>query len=75
MATKIAVIIAGVWTHVYDADPARRWEPKRRRLRLRILSIAGGITRRTRLKLAARAPVADTIITGPRRLDALPTPT
>lgn len=54
---------------------ARRWEPKR--LRLRIFSIAGKIAthaRRTRLKLSADAPWAELIITALARLAALPAP-
>lgn len=55
--------------------PARRWEPKR--LRLRIFSIAGKISthaRQTRLKLSVDAPWADLIITALARLAALPPP-
>lgn len=54
---------------------ARRWEPKR--LRLRIFSIAGKIAthaRRTRLTLSADAPWAELIITALARLAALPAP-
>jgi hypothetical protein len=49
--------------------PARRWEPKR--LRLRLLSIAAAIVshaRRTRLRLSAHAPWADLITTAMIRL-------
>ena len=56
--------------------PARKWEPKR--LRLRLWSIAGRIThhaRRTHLKLAARAPWARLLTRGLDHLSALPAPT
>lgn len=55
--------------------PARRWEPKR--LRLRVLSIAGKIARharRVRLRLAATAPGVDVLVAGLNRLTALPSP-
>jgi hypothetical protein len=48
---------------------ARRWEPKR--LRLRLFSIAGRIARharRTRLRLAAHAPWTDLLATALARL-------
>lgn len=66
------------WTQMlaFGTDPARRWEPKR--LRLRILSIAARIirhARRTRLKLAANAPWVDLLIAGLDRLNTLPAPT
>jgi hypothetical protein len=56
--------------------PARRWEPKR--LRLRIFSTAGRIARggrRLRLRLAARWPWAREITAAMTRLQALPAPT
>ncbi len=49
--------------------PARRWEP--RRLRLRLLAIAGRLTlpgRRRRLHLAASAPSTSLLLAGLRRL-------
>jgi hypothetical protein len=52
---------------------ARRWEPKR--IRLRMLSVAGRLTRggrRLRLRLAARWPWASEITTAITRLQALP---
>jgi hypothetical protein len=49
--------------HGHDA---RRWEPKR--LRLRLFSIAGRIARRTRLWLAAHAPWAALLTTALTRL-------
>jgi len=55
---------------------ARRWEPKR--LRLRLFSIAARITRRarrTRLRLSKHAPWVDLIMTAITRLAALPAPT
>ncbi|MGX6511642.1 IS1380 family transposase [Rhodococcus sp. SJ-2] len=54
---------------------ARRWEPKR--LRLRLLSIAGRSARharRVRLRLAASAPDVDVLVAGLNRLAALPAP-
>jgi len=54
---------------------ARRWEPKR--LRLRIFSIAGRIAthaRRTRLRLSKNATYSDLILTALTRLAALPAP-
>lgn len=55
--------------------PARRWEPKR--LRLRLFSIAGRIAchaRRVCLRLAAHAPDAGLVLTAHQRLNALPSP-
>ncbi len=55
---------------------ARRWEPKR--LRLRLFSVAGRISRharRTRLRLSRYAPWAGLIIIAVTRLQALPAPT
>ncbi|BDB61754.1 IS1380 family transposase [Rhodococcus sp. RDE2] len=55
---------------------ARRWEPKR--VRLRLLSIAGRIARharKVRLRLAASAPDVEVIMAGLSRLTALPAPT
>jgi hypothetical protein len=54
------------------AGPARRWEP--RRLRLRIFAVAGRLVRggrRLRLRLAARWPWATQITAAITRLDAL----
>ncbi|MFD6856854.1 IS1380 family transposase [Rhodococcus sp. NPDC060090] len=59
----------------FTDTPARRWEPKR--LRLRVLSIAGKIARharRVRLRLAATAPGVDVLVAGLNRLTALPAP-
>jgi len=66
------------WTQMlaFEAHPARRWEPKR--LRLRLWSIAGRIirhARRVHLKLSRHSPFNDVIITGLARLAALPKPT
>jgi Transposase DDE domain group 1 len=55
--------------------PARRWEPKR--LRLRLFAIAGRLVRggrRLRLRIAARWPWATQIITAVTRLQGLPAP-
>jgi hypothetical protein len=61
------------WTQLLAlTGPARRWEP--RRLRLRIFSAAGRIVRggrRLRLRLAARWPWAAVITAGIARLQAL----
>jgi DDE family transposase len=61
------------WTQMLAlTGAARRWEPKR--LRLRIFSAAGRIVRggrRLRLRLAARWPWADEITAGIARLQAL----
>jgi hypothetical protein len=62
-------LTAWLQTLALDDHPARRWEPKR--LRLRLFSIAGRITRharRTRLRLAAHAPWADLLTTALARL-------
>ncbi|MCD2097339.1 transposase, partial [Rhodococcus rhodochrous] len=59
----------------FTAIPARRWEPKR--LRLRLLSIAGRVVRharRVRLRLAATALGVDVLVAGLNRLTALPAP-
>lgn len=66
------------WTQMLALrdHPGRRWEPKR--LRLRLWSIAGKVTRharRTHLKLAARAPWVDLLARGLDHLRALPAPT
>ncbi|MGF2946858.1 IS1380 family transposase [Mycobacterium sp. Lab-001] len=56
--------------------PARRWEPKR--LRLRLFSIAARITchaRRVRLRLAAHAPWTHLLTDTLNKLNALPAPT
>jgi hypothetical protein len=53
----------------FGDHPARRWEPKR--LRLRLFSIAGRIARharQTRLRLAAHAPCAELLSTALARL-------
>jgi hypothetical protein len=55
------------------AGPARRWEPKR--LRLRIFAAAGRLVRdgyRLRLRLAERWPWAREITAAISRLQALP---
>lgn len=55
--------------------PARRWEPKR--LRLRLLSIAGRIARharRVRLPLPSQLRMSMSFVVGLNRLAALPAP-
>jgi hypothetical protein len=55
--------------------PARRWEPKR--LRLRVFSVAGRLVkggRQLRLRLAHRWPWADLITTATTRLQMLSAP-
>jgi hypothetical protein len=73
----LAVELTAWWQLLAMADhPARRWEPKR--LRLRLFSIAGRLAdhgRTRRLHLAAAAPWAWLLQTGLDRLRALPAPT
>ena len=62
-------------TLALTGHPARRWEPKR--LRLRLLSIAGRLAatgRRRWLHLAAAAPFTDLALDGLCRLNALAAP-
>ncbi len=59
----------------FTEHPARRWEPKR--LRLRLFSIAARIAdhgRTRRLHLSAHAPWAATLIAGIHRLRLIPAP-
>jgi hypothetical protein len=62
------------WTQMLAfAGPARRWEPKR--LRLRLFTVAGRLVqggRRLRLRLAERWPWASQITAAATRLQALP---
>ena len=62
------------WTQMIALHgKARRWEPKR--LRLRLLSVAGRLARggrRLRLLLAQRWPWADDITAAVTRLQAIP---
>ena len=62
------------WTQMLAlTGTARRWEP--RRLRLRLFSVAGRLARsarRLRLRLAQRWPWADQITAAATRLQALP---
>lgn len=64
------------WTQLLALHrPARRWEPKR--LRLRLFHAAGRLVRggrRLRLRLAARWPWATTVTTAITRLQTLPAP-
>jgi hypothetical protein len=68
-------LVAWMQTLALTWHAARRWEPKR--LRLRLLSIAGRLAatgRRTWLHLARPAPFTDLVLDGLRRLDALAVP-
>ncbi len=68
-------LVAWMQTLAFTEHPARRWEPKR--LRLRLLSLAGRLSvsgRRRLLHLAATAPWVDVALTGLRRLDVLAAP-
>jgi hypothetical protein len=63
------------WTQMLalTGHPARRWEPKR--LRLRLFSVAGRIARHARrvhVRLSAHAPWAELILTAHQRLHGLP---
>ena len=73
----LAVELTAWWQMLALAGhPARRWEPKR--LRLRLFSIAGRLAdhgRTRRLHLAASAPWAWLLLAGLDRLRALPAPT
>jgi DDE family transposase len=73
----LAVDLTAWWQMLALAGhPARRWEPKR--LRLRLFSIAGRLAdhgRTRRLHLAASAPWAWLLLAGLDRLRALPAPT
>lgn len=73
----LAVELTAWWQMLALTDhPARRWEPKR--LRLRLFSVAGRIAdhgRTRRLHLATSAPWAWLILAGIDRLRALPAPT
>ena len=65
------------WTQLLalQGDPARRWEPKR--LRLRLFSVAGCLVRggrRVRLRLAGRWRWAGLITVAVTRLQSLPAP-
>ena len=68
-------LLAWMQTLALTGHSARRWEPKR--LRLRLLSIAGRLAatgRRTWLHLAQPAPFTGVALDGLRRLDALAAP-
>ena len=70
-----ADLTAWMQTLALTGHPARRWEPKR--LRLRLLSIAGRLAvtgRRRLLHLAATAPFTDLALDALDRLDALAAP-
>ena len=66
-----ADLLAWMQTLALTEHPARRWEPKR--LRLRLLAIAGRLAvtgRRRLLHLAATAPFTGLLLDALRRLDA-----
>ncbi len=68
-------LVAWMQTLALNGHAARRWEPKR--LRLRLLSIAGRLAatgRRTWLHLAQPAPFTGVVLDALRRLDALAAP-
>jgi hypothetical protein len=68
-------LVAWMQTLALTGHPARRWEPKR--LRLRLLSIAGRLAvtgRRRWLHLAQPAPFTALALEGLRRLDILAVP-
>ena len=68
-------LLAWMQTLALTEHPARRWEPKR--LRLRLLSIAGRLAatgRRRWLHLAVTAPFTDLALDALHRLDALAAP-
>jgi hypothetical protein len=68
-------LVAWMQTLALTGHPARRWEPKR--LRLRLLSIAGRLAvtgRRRWLHLAQPAPFTALALEGLRRLDILAAP-
>jgi len=68
-------LLAWMQTLALTEHPARRWEPKR--LRLRLLSIAGRLAasgRRRWLHLAATAPFTNLALDALHRLDALAAP-
>lgn len=65
------------WTQTLalSASPARRWEPKR--LRLRLFAVAGRLVRtgrRTRLKLARSWRWTPLVVNAAKALQALPAP-
>jgi hypothetical protein len=68
-------LVSWMQTLALTGHAARRWEPKR--LRLRLLSIAGRLAatgRRTWLHLAQPAPFTGLVLDGLRRLDVLAAP-
>jgi hypothetical protein len=75
VVTLAGELVAWMQTLALTGHAARRWEPKR--LRLRLLSIAGRLAatgRRTWLHLAKPAPFTGLALDGLRRLDALAAP-
>ena len=72
LAQLAAELLAWTQLLAWHAHPARLWEPKR--LRLRLLAVAGRIittSRRRILRLSQRWPWTDLVIGGHRRLAAL----
>ncbi|MEJ7634003.1 IS1380 family transposase [Aeromicrobium sp.] len=72
LAQLAAELITWTQTLAWHDNPARIWEPKR--LRLRILAVAGRIITTARqhiLRLPKRWPWTDLILTGHRRLAAI----
>jgi hypothetical protein len=68
-------LVAWMQTLALSGHEARRWEPKRLRLRLLSIPARYAVTGRRRLlHLAATAPWVDLVLTGLRRLDALAVP-
>jgi hypothetical protein len=75
IVTLAGDLVAWMQTLALTGHVARRWEPKR--LRLRLLSIAGRLAttgRRLLLHLAQPAPFTGLLLDGLRRLDALAAP-
>ncbi|ANQ70932.1 IS1380 family transposase [Rhodococcus sp. 008] len=76
IVTLAAELTAWMQMLALTSSDARRWEPKR--LRLRLFSIAGRIARharKTRLRLSRKAPWSNLVASALARLDALPAPT
>jgi hypothetical protein len=75
LVTLAADLLAWTQLLAFAGQPTRRWEPKK--LRLRLLSIAGRIActgRRVRLHLPERHPHTRLLLTGLNRIRALPAP-
>ena len=73
LACLAAELTAWTQTLAWHDAPARRWEPKR--LRLRVFAVSGRIittARRRILRLSKRWPWTDLVLTGHQRLAAIP---